>query len=557
MLKVREHFPYARAAEEQETDSLEGMGCIGETINLSFSLESSEDISELEISALPLVGSGGTISAESIQIYVVHIWDQAGIGVYQSAPVPVAELLLKDDRVPLLDKYRRQYKHWRHLFNPSYVYGAPDVRLDGPVRTSLKKGKPKQIWIMLKPPHDYNAGLYQGDIAISVNQNTSIEDSSSAGSYGGQSVKLKIELAPIRLDEPTQERFLWYRGKLDWRDSQHYVNEDIFRAQLRDILEHGFTSVSISEIDRTLAQRAIEIVEQVGFNRYIVFLPPFPGDPHTLKYKSVTPVVYLSDEIDIHLAYPDDHPEDHILHHKVNWQRATDWKMKSMASLVSQTFANRFFDQEDIGHAPDILSYFLMHNREFVHLSANLMNPRAGHSYYYWQAYMEKPNLHRALSGVYLWKSRFAGISPYCYQHLPKYPFSPFNDFDEWEPEFHVGPVRKSFKDHMLTYPAANGSIPTIQWEGFRDGIIDLKSLVTLESALTRAKNAGDQYIELVDSILRRRDDFLARIDLRLIKVNSETDPEPYAEIRAQEYQAFRESNLRDILTLQQALGTP
>ena len=551
MLKVREHFPYAAEAEKHETDRLEAMGCIGETITLSFSLESADDISNLEISALPLAGSAGIIPPESIQVYVVHVWNQAGIGVYQSSSTLVSELLLKDDRAPLLDKYKRQYRHWRHLFSPSYVYGAPDLRLVGPVRTSLKKGIPKQIWIIIKPPPECNTGFYQGQLAISCAQK-SIED----GGDTEKSITIKIELAPIKLTEPPQERMLWYRGKLDWRDTQHFVCEDIFRAQLRDIFEHGFTSVSISETDRTLAQRAIEIVEEVGFNRQIVFLPPFPGDPHTLIYKSVTPVLYLSDEIDSHLAYAERNQDEHIMHHKVNWQRASDWKMKSMASLVSQTFANRFFDEADIGHSPDILSYSLAQNRDFVHINANLVHARARHSYYYWHAYMEKPNLHRVLTGVYLWKSGFAGISPYCYQHLPKYPFSPFNDFDEWEPEFQVGILRKPFKDHMVTYPAANGSIPTIQWEGFRDGIIDLRSLVTLESELARARIAGDQHSEMVNSILRRRNDFLARMDLRLIKVNSETDPEPYADIEPREYQAFRESNLRDILTIQQALAT-
>ncbi len=552
MLSVREQFAYASEAESREIDVLAGAGCIGETITLSFSLESSENNSEVEITATALTGATGLIPPDAIQLYVVHVWNQAGIGIYQSAPVAVRELLLKDDRVPLSCRYRRQFRHWRHFLKPSYRFCAPQLRLEGPVRTSLTRSVAKQIWININLPRDCAAGMFEGQIKIAGQQE--------------KSIGLKIEVMPIKLEEATQERLIWYRGKLDWRDPQHFVGEENFRAQLRDIRAHGFTSVSISETDRTLAQRAIELVEEAGFNRSLVFLPPFPGDPHTLKFTSVTPVVYLSDEIDIRLAFPQPDLADPVNFHKTNWQRAADWKMKSMASLVSQTFARRLFDAKDLGHAPNILSYFLPKNREFVHLNKNIEHSdssRAQNFFYYWHAYMEKPNLHRVLSGVYLWKSGFDGISPYCYQHMPQYPFSPFNDFDEWEPKFHVGPVRKPFKDHMVTYPAATGSIPTIQWEGFRDGIIDLRTLATLDSALNdvdqnrtnQTHELSEKHRNLLESVRRRRDNFLAKVNLRRIKITSETESEPYPDILPRDYQTFREDNMRDILLLQNLLN--
>ncbi len=39
-----------------------------------------------------------------------------------------------------------------------------------------------------------------------------------------------------------------------------------------------------------------------------------------------------------------------------------------------------------------------------------------------------------------------------------------------------------------MTYPTADGVIDTVQWEGFREGIDDVRYVCALEAAIARAK---------------------------------------------------------------------
>ncbi|MBI2809744.1 MAG: hypothetical protein HYX67_02780 [Candidatus Melainabacteria bacterium] len=164
---------------------------------------------------------------------------------------------------------------------------------------------------------------------------------------------------------------------------------------------------------------------------------------------------------------------------------------------------------------------------------------------------MEKPSLNRVLAGAYLWKSGANGISPYCYQHMPVYPNSPFDDFDEWEPGFHESGINKPFKDHMTTYPARNGIIPTLQWEALRDGITDFKYWFTLNYWINKGLASRIQpAVDLAAAAQKRSDALLARIDMLAIAINSETEREPYADIEPHEYEEFRNQLRDDILAL-------
>ncbi|RKY42909.1 MAG: hypothetical protein DRP81_07310, partial [Candidatus Omnitrophota bacterium] len=71
------------------------------------------------------------------------------------------------------------------------------------------------------------------------------------------------------------------------------------------------------------------------------------------------------------------------------------------------------------------------------------------------------------------------------------------------------------YRDHVMAYPTINGVIPTIQWEGFREGVDDVKCLTTLIYHIERARNKKSQnqaasWLEKLDvhcdlSILRKK----------------------------------------------------
>ena len=56
---------------------------------------------------------------------------------------------------------------------------------------------------------------------------------------------------------------------------------------------------------------------------------------------------------------------------------------------------------------------------------------------------------------------------PYAYQHCFG---SCWNDTDH-----------PTYRDHNLTYPTVNGSIPTLAWEGLREGVDDVRYVEALQ----------------------------------------------------------------------------
>lgn len=487
------------------------------------------------------------IDAESVEPYIVQIGEQAGLGVYQGPKINVPELLLKDDRVSLKDGYKRSFKHWRHIKRRLNLYSPPSVRLRGNACTALKANQPKQVFVRIQLSNKLQSGTYHGAIDVKTKGGT-------------KSIPVDLEVLPIILLEPKQDLMIWYKGSLDWRNSQHYVTEKVFEAQLKDVYDAGFRSLSFNECDAKYAQKAIDIAERIGFNGHALFNRPYPA-LETLRFSKLTPVYFLSDELDLHTKHGgfDDNLLDdpHVGEHIINWKRTQDLPGKRLSTIYHESAARKIFQEDIVGHPPELFAYCLITNRDYFYFCSQFSELRRAPSYYYWSAHMEKPNLHRVLAGVYLWKSGATGIQPYCYQHLPKFPFSPFNDFDEWEPNSEIGSVQRSFRDHLATYPAKDGPIQTLQWQGMREGINDLRYITTLDYWLEQASLSHDELIAAESSRIRAdRDKFLGRVDLRAVVIISEKDPEPYAAIKPEEYHQFRHQLALAILHLQGLLKT-
>jgi len=79
---------------------------------------------------------------------------------------------------------------------------------------------------------------------------------------------------------------------------------------------------------------------------------------------------------------------------------------------------------------------------------------------------VEEPETYRRNSGLGLWKAGYDGAMNYAYQHN-------FGDI-------YVDDDHETFRDHVFAYPTVDGVIDTIQWEGFREGVDDVRYLTTL-----------------------------------------------------------------------------
>lgn len=466
-LTARTHLPY-HAAPTEATGQVKASVTRGEIAHLSFSLDSRTSVENLELSPTYLKTSEYNSLHLAPDLHVVHRWLQAGLGVFQSAPIEVGELLLKDDREPLRDSYVRRCGA-AHLHKSRTRYHAPDVRLSGPVRTSITGGSTKQFWISVAVPTDAQAGIYTGSIQVRQKDITLLE------------LGVQVEVLDLNLAEPSQNAMMWYRGTINCHHPQHYVRPDVFRIQLEDIYKHGFRHISLWETDADRLQQALDIAQTVGFSGDVVmdgFREPLWS---AVDFGKLRPVAYVSDELDAHA--------DRLDGHVAAMRHAMNHGVRTMASVLDWRTMERTLTSTS-GILPDVVSVYAPQNQTRLALTTERKS-RDADIYYYWQAHMEKPMTHRLLAGLLFWKSGIEGIAPYCYQHLPGFPNSPFDDFDPWDAT-QIDPLGRRFKDHMATYPARNGVIHTLQWKGLAEGLTDLRYLTTLDLALESAEQATD-----------------------------------------------------------------
>lgn len=514
-----------------------GFGSPGEIVSLGFALEADRDVPQLILEATGLSGAMASVPQTAIDLYVVHLWDQAGLGVYRAAPIRVGELLLKDDRITFRDGFTRGCGRL-HLHRTRTRYSPPRVRLEGEVRTELQAGARKQLWLSARLPPDLPPGRYAGKIVVRL----------SGAPTPAAEVAVALDVLPVRLAEPEQELMLWYLGTLDCRRPQHYVSASVFEAQLRDIYANGFRSVSLFESDPVRLQQAVDVVQQVGFRRAVVLHGSDSRCWDKVDFGKLEPIAYVSDELD-------GHGDERVAGHVEGVRAARRSGVRSMASLLHVASVKRLLAGGDVGWQPDVLSLYVPYNLPHFAFQATFPDIRRQGHHYYWQTHMEKPNTHRLLAGIFLWKSGARGISPYCYQHLPRAPFSPYDDFDEWEPDFRVGAEPRALRDHVTTYPARAGPIPTVQWRGLGEGLTDLRYLTTLDQALRAADQLDSAEVREPAAVVRKR---LARLldgfSLTKVEVLSETAAEPYSDVAPESFQAARREVADAAVLVEQSL---
>jgi len=90
----------------------------------------------------------------------------------------------------------------------------------------------------------------------------------------------------------------------------------------------------------------------------------------------------------------------------------------------------------------------------------------------------ENPELFRRNFGLLLWKANFDGAATYKYNTSFGHPW---NDFDH-----------PRYRDHNFTYQTVDGVINTIAWEGYREGVDDIRYGTTLQLEIRRARDSGD-----------------------------------------------------------------
>jgi len=453
--------------------------CPGEYEPVSLAMHAPERVQEatLQMGTMKRRGGGGQIDAGDWDIRLVKVWWQDGDGIGDlKSPRLVPELLLHDDAFVARDDARRR--------NVLADAAAPrDAAALRPV--DVPADGVQQWWLTVRVPETAPAGSYEGKLTLRW-----------AG--GRLAIPLRIEVHPFTLAEPALDYACFYRGRIsaeggigsDWKTAAHY------EAEMRDLLAHGidrptiYTATRIDPVtgerDFRELQQVLEIRRRVGMTR-----GPIPYLGHAALFHEY---LQASDTGDYER------------------QRALIEQMKRTVTeitawLMAHGYPEFAFYAKDEGNAEVLATEIPMLDAVrdaggktsvacyvgFTKAVADRLNVAilcrtgdptadikqqraAGNRTWAYagpQFGEEKPETYRRRYGLALWKEGYDGACNYAYQHAYG------NIYDDAD--------SSTYRDHVMAYPTVDGVVPTLQWEGWREGVDDVRYLSTLLQAIRTA----------------------------------------------------------------------
>ncbi len=469
----------------------------GEYTAASFVVSSDRDLANLKITVSNLTSGENIIPSDNIDIKAVKVWWQSGtdtIGRTRDLNVLAPELLLHDDTLVKIEGTENFIKGYNcdgcyinisqprfplKISNPTefqtkenyLIANVKPVDADTLQPVNISANTLKQFWVTVHIPQDAISGNYSGSITLDSN-----------GAFPVKTIALQTEVLPFTLEEPVLEYSIYYRSKLTANGSisSEDKTEEQFRAEIKNIFSHGVINPNLyGQIDNTYLAKALNIRSETGISNQTLY---YLGHPQIQSYgndlvglkNSVTNLKNFLISYGVSQLYiyaPDeksmDNPENRA---QINAVHEVGGKVFNGQSKDKANSIVDVLDMAIVSLIPDAVLADKYHS--YGHKIYNYANPQLG---------VEQPETYRRNYGLILWKSGYDGAMDYAYQH--SFDFG-WNDFDH-----------ETYKDHVMAYPTMNGVIDTIQWEGFREGVNDVRYLTTLLKYINLAKaQTGNTY---------------------------------------------------------------
>lgn len=453
----------------------------GEYESATFAIYAVDAVDNVTLEISDLRSGDATLESSVIDPYVVKCWYQAGRGISDLGQrLLIPELLLKDDSLVRVD-YEKQR---------NYVRAAPgsDRYLDvsTPDSDHLSELRPedaetlqpvdiparrlKQFWLTAHVPEDAAPGTYSGTVTVT--------------SDGGLTEELPVRLRvlPFTLDDPTIEYSIYYRGRLsedgEGSISSEGKSEEQFLAEQRDMVAHNVLNPTIyQKMDEALLPRVFDLREQAGMDHPRVYsLGISTGAPKTEEALAALQegVVEWREFIEdrgyetLYVYGIDEAKGEELAAERAAFEAVHEVGAKVYVACYKDWF-------ELVGDLLDMPVWSgepLAEEAEKAH-SAGARIFNYGHP----QGGVEEPETYRRNFGLVLWSVNYDGAMTYAYQHSFGHGW---NDFDS-----------DRYRDHNMAYPAVDGVIGTIEWEGYREASDDVAYVTTLLNLIDEAEEAG------------------------------------------------------------------
>lgn len=461
---------------------------------------------EISLESPELVNGENVFPRSGISVRLVQVWYQAGgawethrLLKHRSAEL-TPELLVYDPTLIKIDtntrdnyvkiggpsgqNYKlistREIRHEkRKIISPSIEeFDVRDAAKLGAV--SIPSNEQRQFWLTARVPIEQEPGVYTGTLEIQCKH-------SQKKSF----FPVELEVLPFALGEPILEYSIYYRGKLvpnAGTISSEYKNRRQLAAEFENLKEHGVSNPSVYQRlgphgntgARTREEAWHWLTEYMNVRRQaglrsdsLYYLGRAIGSPKspeefTLLDRAINDLRVLAERSGMPTLYLYGRDE----------ARKKELSDQAKAWMYVKSRGARVFAAGRSGHtnAMGTLTDTLVLNGERAGGEIEAVHEYGGKvfSYSMPQVGVENPITYRLNYGFKLWQDGYDGAMNYAYQHAMGFIW---NDFDH-----------EVYRDHVFAYPTADGVLDTIAWEGFREGVDDVRYLSLL---LSRAAIAG------------------------------------------------------------------
>ena len=453
-------LPHEVPAHALAESTIKLTACPREYESASFVIHARKPLSDIHVSASDLRSDAGAIPACALDIRVVKVWYQSGDWLYvRGEHILTPELLLKDDGLVWMDTDTKR----------NVLKMDKDAMLDADTLQpfDVPANTVKQCWITVQVPAGAKTGTYRGTIAVQPESEDPID------------IPIELRVLPFELDEPNMICSIYYRAQFRTEvpkcTSERKMDEQML-AELRDMVAHGVTNPMTyvgtpqnpdGGYDFTDMKRLFKLRKQAGMK----------GGPLLTQNVSIASPPELIKAM-IELARKNGFTEvyfsaaDEAKGETLRSQRAA---MRRVHELGGKVYAASY-QHDSFQLVGDLMDMPVLAGP--IALDGTLLAAfrRGGGakvmSYAYPQGGIEDPTLYRRNYGFILWKGGYGGTCTYTYQH------SFGHAWDDYDGGY--------WRDHNMTYPTLNGVIPTVQWEGYREGYDDLRYMATLENLIEK-----------------------------------------------------------------------
>ncbi|MDP6153191.1 MAG: hypothetical protein QF785_07425 [Phycisphaeraceae bacterium] len=488
----------------RKATAMELAACRGEYEPASFVVTASKPLEAVRIDVEPLSGPGASWPRQAVDVRVVkeYYCKQGPLGLGRAA---LPTLLVHDETFLAIEPDPTPE-------NPNKMKNVARGQVrDTPGLEPVSIERRKQFWLTVHVPEDAEPGTYRTVVRI-VPRNSEASE-----------LTLQVQVYPFTLLPPMLEYSIYYPVKLvpegsqDWRSGKWtgdgggaFITPEQYIAECRNMLAHGLTNPNIyggprpgpdGSLDFGPLAEILDLRESVGMRPKILYLVghplqftdrPLSAQERRLNQDQVRQINDWTrargyDEVFFMAA--DEWGGEQLMAERDSMEsvREAGGKIFTAVStdffeLVGDLLDRPVLNAQDAASEPDghrkpIDQVHRLGNKIFTY-----MNPPAG---------VILPELQRRNEGLGLWRLGFDGTMNWAYMHILG------------------GGLVEQPLHYAKVFRVDGGVLDTLHWEGWREGVDDVRYLTTLADALLRARGRFRD-----DPLISETDEWINKMEL-------------------------------------------